>query len=189
VQALGEEVGVAPQLVRAAADSLRRPSTLSTAGPANKINPWISGPTRLLFERVVDGELPEAEYETLVDEIRQIQQDGGQVSQFGRSFTWTSVVPARTAVCATTWRSRSLSARGGPGSPHENLSNLIGGVFGGIGGGMGGAGGPRAQGILGGASPVRYRAVRPHLARRHLRNRTLRVSAHGGKKARRLRIS
>ncbi len=152
VEALGDEVGVAPELVRAAAESLRRPSTPSTPGPANQINPWISGPTRLLFERVVDGELPDTEYETLVDEIRQIQQDGGQVSQFGRSFTWTS---ARAGQNSGVRRNLEItvSIRSGRTriTVQENLSNLIGGVFGGIGGGMGGGGMGPVLGILGGA--------------------------------------
>jgi serine/threonine protein kinase len=152
VEALGGEVGVAPELVRAAAESLRRPSTPSAGvGTANKINPWISGPTRLLFERVVDGELPETEYETLVDEIRQIMQDGGQISQFGRSFTWNSARPGANSGIRRNMEV-TISIRGGRTriTVQENLSNVIGGVFGGIGGGMGGGGMGPVLGILGG---------------------------------------
>jgi uncharacterized membrane protein len=138
-------------LVRAAAETLRRPSTPTPGKPANQINPWISGPTRLLFERVVDGELPESEYETLVDEIRQIQQDGGQVSQFGRSFTWTSARPGQNSGVRRNLEV-TVSVRAGRTRivVQENLANVIGGVFGGIGGGMGGGGMGPVLGILGG---------------------------------------
>jgi serine/threonine protein kinase len=153
VEALAGEVGVAPALVRAAADSLReRASVLPEGRPPNQPNPWISGPTRLLFDRVVDGELPDSEYETVVDEIRHVLQDAGQVSQFGRSFTWSAVRPG-----SSTGTRRNLevtvSIRGGRTRimVQENLANLIGGVFGGIGGGVGGGGLGPFFGIFAGA--------------------------------------
>jgi len=153
VEALAGEVGVAPELVRAAADALRRPATPNPAGrPANVPNPWISGPTRLLFEQVIDGELPESEYETVVDEIRQILQDAGQVSQFGRSFTWTTVrAGANSGVRRNMEITVSIRGSRTRITVQENLANLIGGVFGGIGGGMGGGGMGPMLGILGGA--------------------------------------
>ncbi len=154
VEALAGEVGVAPELVRAAADSLRAPAPVSggAARTANQPNPWISGPTRLVFERVVDGELPDTEYETVVDEIRLILQDAGQISQFGRSFSW---VAARAGSSTGTRRQLevTVSIRGGRTRimVQENLANLIGGVFGGIGGGMGGGGMGPVLGIFAGA--------------------------------------
>jgi len=153
VQALAEEVGVAPELVRAAAGSLRTHAPVGggvDSRPPNQINPWISGPTRLLFERVVDGELPDTEYETVVDEIRQVLQDSGQVSQFGRSFTWSVVRAGSNSVRRNL--EITVSIRGGRTriTVQENLANVIGGVFGGIGGGMGGGGMGPMLGILGG---------------------------------------
>jgi serine/threonine protein kinase len=155
VEALAGEVGVAPELVRAAADSMRTRTPPAVGGPAtppNRPNPWISGPTRLHFERIVDGELPEEEYETVVDEIRQVLQDAGQVSQFGRSFTWAAV---RAGANSGVRRNLEItvSIRGGRTriTVQENLANVIGGVFGGIGGGMGGGGMGPILGILGGA--------------------------------------
>jgi serine/threonine protein kinase len=153
VEALGGEVGVAPELVRAAADSLRRPSTPNPpAGrPANVPNPWIAGPTRLLMERVVEGELPESEYETIVDEIRTVLQDAGQVAQFGRSFTWSAQRPGSNSGVRRNLEI-TVSIRSGRTriTVQENLSNLIGGVYGGIGGGMGGGGMGPVLGVLGG---------------------------------------
>ena len=153
VQALAGEVGVAPELVRAAADSLRRPTTPNPSGrPANQPNPWIAGPTRLLFERLVEGELPVEEYETVVDEIRQILQDAGQVTQFGRSFTWSAARPgSNSGVRRSLEITVSIRAGRTRIAVQESLANLIGGVFGGIGGGMGGGGMGPMLGIAAGA--------------------------------------
>jgi len=155
VEALAGEVGVAPELVRAAADSLRgrTPVVMNDGGrPPNQPNPWISGPTRLHVERLVDGELPDTEYETVVDEIRHVLQDAGQVSQFGRSFTWSAVRAGSNSGVRRNLEI-TVSIRGGRTriTVQENLANLIGGVFGGIGGGMGGGGMGPILGILGGA--------------------------------------
>ncbi len=154
VEALAGEVGVAPELVRAAADSLRvrTPVVQDGSRPPNQPNPWISGPTRLHVERLVDGELPDTEYETVVDEIRHVLQDAGQVSQFGRSFTWSAVRGGSNSGVRRNLEI-TVSIRGGRTriTVHENLANLIGGVFGGIGGGMGGGGMGPILGILGGA--------------------------------------
>ena len=152
VEEIAGEVGVRPELVRQAAESLRRPSTPNPpARQANQPNPWIAGPTRLTFERVVEGELPESEYETLVDEIRQILQDAGQVSQFGRSFTWSAARPGSNSGVRRSLEI-TVSIRSGRTriTIQESLANLIGGVFGGIGGGMGGGGMGPVLGVLGG---------------------------------------
>jgi len=146
VEALAAEVGIAPDVVRAAADSLR-PSPGATAAAPEPIrsNPWIAGPTRVAIERVVDGELPDTEYATMVDETRRVLKNVGQVSQLGRSFSW-SASPGATE--------RSLeivvSVRGGRTriTVQENLRPLVGQMFGGIGGGMGGGGMGPIIGIL-----------------------------------------
>ncbi len=139
VEALAAEVGIAPAVVRAAADGLRaRPSPVAALAEAPRRNPWIGGPTRLAFERVVDGELPETEYQTIVDEIRRGLKNVGSVSQLGRSFAWAATrsgAPHRDLEIA-------VSIRGGRTriTIHENMSPLIGATFGGVGGGMGGGG-------------------------------------------------
>ena len=145
VEALGAEVGIAPATIRDAVQSLRAPVVL----PAPPINRWIGGPTTLLFERVVEGELPESEYSVLVDEIRRLLQNVGQVSQLGRSFSWvatrggSSARDLEVAVSVRAGRTR-ITIR-------ENLGPLIGGIFGGIGGGMGGGGMGPIMGIVVGA--------------------------------------
>ena len=138
VEALAGEVGVAPDLVRQAVDSIQAPYVAPGALAPNRKNNWIGGPTELLYECVVEGELPEAEYPTMVEEIRRVMRNPGIVSQFGRSFSWTiSRGPAirRDVEVAVTMRRGQTRI-----TVSENMNQLIGAVFGGIGGGMGGGG-------------------------------------------------
>jgi hypothetical protein len=138
VQALAGEVGVAPELVRAAAESLHTPYVAPGSREPNRTNHWIAGPTELFFERVIEGELPEHEYPAMVEEIRRVMRNAGQVSQFGRSFSW---VAARGAAIRRDLEV-AVSVRRGQTriTIQENLSQLVGAVYGGIGGGMGGGG-------------------------------------------------
>jgi serine/threonine protein kinase len=152
VEALAAEVGIAPDVVRAAAQSLRTASPSMRAVEPPRRNPWIDGPTALVFERVVEGELPDSEWQVLVDEIRSVLKNPGQVSQFGRSFSW---VAARSPGIRRDLEV-AVSVRGGKTriTIQEGLSQLVGAVYGGIGGGMGGGGMGPIMGILGGALHV-----------------------------------
>src|SRR5258706_210389 len=136
VQALAGEVGVAPEVVRAAAESLEVPRYVTPQ--ANRTNNWVAGPTEVFFERVVEGELPESEYATVVEEIRRVLRNAGQVSQFGRSFSW---IAARGPAIRRDLEV-AVSVRRGQTriTIQENMNQLIGAVYGGIGGGMGGGG-------------------------------------------------
>ena len=149
VEALAAEVGIAPSVVRAAADSLGPSLGAPISAPESiQSNPWVGGPTTIVIERVLDGELPDTEYSVLVDETRRLLKNVGQVSQLGRSFSWVASPGA-------TRRSLELvvSVRGGRTriTVQENLAPLIGAMFGGIGGGMGGGGMGPIIGILVGA--------------------------------------
>jgi hypothetical protein len=100
------------------------------------------------LERVVEGELPDTEWPTMVDEIRRVLTNVGQVSQFGRSFTW---VATRRGASQRDLEV-AVSVRGGQTriTIHENLAALIGAMYGGIGGGMGGGGiGPMIGIVMG----------------------------------------
>ncbi len=162
VEALAAEVGIAPDVVRAAAYSLR-PSPGAVTAPLKPIrsNPWVGGPTTIAIERVVEGELPETEYSVLVDETRRGLKNVGQVSQLGRSFLWVASPGA-------TRRNLEIvvSVRGGRTriTVQENLAPLVGAMFGGIGGGMGGGGlGPIIGILVGGLNlaPVAMVAIIP----------------------------
>ncbi len=137
VEALAAEVGVAPELVRKAASSLATPTGTSGLPAPSAWEPIIGGPTYLYFERVVDGELPDSEFPVLVDEIRRNLQHVGQVSQLGRSFSWSM----RGGAGKTRDVEVGVSVRAGQTRivVRENLGATIGAVFGGICGGLGGA--------------------------------------------------
>ena len=148
VQALADEVGVAPELVRAAADSMQVPAPY-VPPTVNRVNHWVAGPTEVFFERVVDGELPESEYAAVVEEIRRTMRNAGSVSQFGRSFSWIAArgpsIRRDLEVAVTVRRGQTRI------TIQENMSQLIGAVYGGIGGGMGGGGMGPIMGIGAGA--------------------------------------
>jgi len=141
VEALGAEVGIAPELVRSAAralsDRTAPPGTMSTPLTPPTTNQLAGGPTRILYERTVQGELPESEFSYVVDEIRRAMGNAGQVNQLGRSFSWTI---GRTAVRRDLEVSVSVRAGRTRITVSENLSQLVGVVYGSIGGGLGGGG-------------------------------------------------
>jgi tRNA A-37 threonylcarbamoyl transferase component Bud32 len=82
----GPRVGVATEVVRAAGNTAQDTAApTDTAPPRNR---WLGGPTIVLFERLVEGEIPDTGYQTVADEIRSVLNIPGQVSQLGRSFSW-----------------------------------------------------------------------------------------------------
>jgi hypothetical protein len=143
VEEIAREVGIPVELVRSVAQSLEARATPTApagtaVGETNRRNPFLGAPTRLVYERVVDGELPDAEFPLLVDEIRRALRNVGQVSQLGRSFAWTmgrGSGSTRSVEVVVTVRGGTTRI-----TVQEPLGNLIGGIFGGIGGGMGGGG-------------------------------------------------
>ena len=147
VEALGAEVGIAPELVRSAARDRkpRRTGALTVEGRYSRV---AGGPTRIFYERTVEGELPDSEFPNIVEEIRRVMGNAGQVSQLGRSFSWSfksSGIRRDVEVSVTVRAGRTRIA------VVENCSQLMGAVFGGIGGGMGGGGFGLIGGIVGGA--------------------------------------
>ncbi len=145
VEALAGEVGIAPDVVRAAA----RSAPPTAPGAATWQRWWLGGPTRLSFERVVVGEVPESEYQVMVDEMRRVLKNVGQVSQLGRSFTWT----AARGAASQRGLEVAVSVRGGRTriTVQESLAPLLGAMYGGIGGGMGGGGLGPLLGVVTGA--------------------------------------
>src|SRR2546430_76831 len=135
VEALAAEVGIARDVVQAAARSLTPAGTVAS-GESPRSNRWFGGPTTLLFERVVDGEVPDSEWPGMVDEIRRALNNVGQVSQFGRSFSW---VAARRGASQRDLEV-AVSVRGGHTriAIRANPASLIGGIYGGHGGRVGG---------------------------------------------------
>ena len=150
VEALGAEVGISPELVRSAARSASARSTGPSGAPASPPvrNRLVGGPTRIFLERIVEGELPESSFLYVVEEIRRVLGSTGQVSQLGRSFSWSmGKAPNNRSL------EISVSARAGRTriTVDENLSQLVGMVYGPIGGGMGAAGIGVLSGVFAGA--------------------------------------
>ena len=147
IEQLAKDVGIAPRHVRSALATMspRHPSRES-ALEQPKRNVFIGGPTRLVYERIVEGELSESDYPVMVDEIRLALKEVGQISQLGRSFTWT----LNKGSSGTRNVEVIVTVRGGRTRiiVQENLNNLIGAVFGGIGGGVGGGGMGPVMGVI-----------------------------------------
>jgi len=150
VEQIAREVGIDTRAVRSAAAQIA-PRGVSRDGAmeAPKRNVLLGAPTRILYQRVIQGELAEGDYPLLVDEIRTVIGEVGQVSQLGRSFTWVlnkGSSGIRNIEVAVTVRSGQTRI-----TIQESLGNLIGAIFGGIGGGMGGGGLGPMVGITAGA--------------------------------------
>ncbi len=161
VESLAAEVGIEPAVVRSAAKSLEKRSSQAPAAPA-RVSRVLGAPSTLMFERIVEGELPQSEFPTLVEEIRRELQHVGQVSQLGWSFSWTMTRSGNMRRDLEV----AVTVRGGQTRimVRENLGPLIGAIFGGIGGGVGGGGMGPILGITIGAlglPPVAIAAVIP----------------------------
>ena len=131
IESAAAEAGLSQALVRRAATEIARP-----APPNQSPNAWLGGPTRLVVERVIEGEFPIEEFDQLLEIIRFGNVGPGQVSTVGRSLTWQGVLGSGQATMATV----TISVRQGQTRVriHANFSNLAGAIFGGIGGGVGG---------------------------------------------------
>jgi serine/threonine-protein kinase len=143
VRAAAEEAGIGGPFVERAL--LERghlaavpEQTIVREGVLPAYNPWLGARSTISYEAIVPGEMPERDFDLLVDSIRRALNDAGVVSQVGRSLTWTSADKSRR-IQAT------VLVRDGRTTIHvsERLRDLAGGLFGGIvGGGGGGTAGP-----------------------------------------------
>jgi serine/threonine protein kinase len=147
MEQVARDAGINPRFIReAAADLSPRATSKESKLTQPKSNILVGGPTRLLFERVVDGEIQESDYPLLVDEIRRSIGEVGQVSQLGRSFTWilnrgqSGMRVIEIGVTIRGGKTRIMA--------QENLGQLIGVTYGGLGGGLGGGGLGPIMGVL-----------------------------------------
>ncbi|MBM4186536.1 MAG: serine/threonine protein kinase [Gemmatimonadetes bacterium] len=141
IQRIAADVGIAPEHVERAA---RQVSTRST-NPEVPVNKFLGTPTRIVIERLVDGEVDDREFAAIVDEVRTVVGNVGQASTLGRSLSWTSGVgPGQIQ------RAVSLSVTPVSGRTRirleENIGQVAGGLFGGL---MGGIGGPSIAASIG----------------------------------------
>ena len=134
VEQIAKEAGIDPSLIRRAAQTLDRP------GDANRPSAWAGAPTRLVFERVVDGEISLDEHEALIDTIRRALGDNGMPSVFGRTLAWSSSMHGSRRRGAGRQVDVNIVSRGGVTTirVEEELRNIAGALFGGLVGGGGG---------------------------------------------------
>lgn len=101
-------------------------------------NWWLGGHASISYEATVPGEMPERDFDLLVDQIRRALNDNGVVSVVGRSLNWTSADKQRKVQISVLVRDGKTTIYVG-----ERLRDLIGALYGGIiGGGSGGSIGP-----------------------------------------------
>ena len=91
------------------------------------------GHVHIEYEVIVEGEMPQSDYDLLADILRQTTGEAGTVAAVGRSFSWQTQQPKRSLQA-------SVLARGGKTTIRvsETLRQVVGGLFGGIVGGVGG---------------------------------------------------
>jgi len=111
----------------------------------------ITGGTKEIeLEIVIDGEMPERDFDLLIDVIRHGVGEVGTLSAVGRSFTWHSMGQTRRVQVSVQPRDGKTTIRAS-----ENLGNQMGGLFGGLMGGVGGGvGGPLFAAMLGTHHPI-----------------------------------
>lgn len=134
VEAIAKEAGIDPALVRRAAN------TLDQRTETTRPSAWVGAPTRLVFERVVDGEITPDAYEPIVNELRRTFGDNGIPSVLGKTLAWTSTQTGGRRQSRGRQIDVSVMSRGGVTTirVEEELRNIAAALFGGLVGGGGG---------------------------------------------------
>jgi serine/threonine-protein kinase len=133
------EAGIAPRYV----DHVFEERGLGAVAPLEARPPVLvdrSRPAPLLagshvhveYEVVVDGEMPESDYDLLADILRQMTGEAGQLATVGRSFAWQTHQPKRNLQASVLSRHGKTTIR-----VSETLHQIAGGVFGALVGGVG----------------------------------------------------
>ena len=150
IQKVAAEAGIDPSLARHAAEGLHvEPAPRRAPGDRSLGEIVIGGPTSIVCERRVRGEVPDDEFPLLIEEARATIGGNGIVGTLGRSVTWTTVRSGGMGRDVFV----SIAVRAGVTriTVREGLANAIGGTFGGICGGVGGGGLGPIMGVLAGA--------------------------------------
>lgn len=147
LEAVADEAGIEPALVRRAADEVRLAKRQPSAPPAVV---GVFGPTQLVYERRVDGTVDSSMWDDIVAEIRRQLPLSGSLESVGRELIWSSQAvdeSGRKIRVIVTPRAGKTLVR-----VEESTGPLAGGLYGGI---MGGAG----LGGLGWIIPVSIAAL------------------------------
>ena len=134
VEQIAREAGIDSALVRRAAQGIDRPVERS------RPSPFIGAPTRIVFERVIDGEISNDEFEPIVNEARRTFGDNGVTSVLGRTLAWSTGHTGGRRRARGRQIDLSVAVRGGVTTMRveEELRNTAGALFGGLLGGGGG---------------------------------------------------
>jgi serine/threonine-protein kinase len=116
-------------------------------GPKQRVNPFIGTATRIVVEATIDGEMPERDYDLVLDIIRREIGEVGQIGSVGRTFSWSVSTRDRNLQI-------SVMPRGGKTTVRidEQLGQITKGVFGGLMGGLGGGLGGALMGSIAGGT-------------------------------------
>lgn len=135
VEQIAKEAGIDPALIRRAAQSLDRPGSESI-----RPSPWVGAPTRIVFERVIDGEISNDDHEALIDTVRRTLGDNGMPSVLGRTLSWSSSYQGGRRRNRGRRVDVNVMARGGVTTirVEEELRDVAGALIGGLVGGGGG---------------------------------------------------
>ena len=119
------------------------PAVVVKDGPKQPVNVFLGTATRIVVEASIEGEMPERDYDLVLDLIRREIGEVGQIGSVGRTFSWSVSNQNRRLQI-------SVMPRGGKTTVRidEQLGNVAGGVFGGIMGGGGGGMGGMMMGII-----------------------------------------
>ena len=151
VQQVAAEAGIDPRLVRQAAGELAAPAAERPSSERTFGEIVAGGPLRLAFERVVRGEVPDAEFPLLIEEVRSVIGGNGIVGTLGRSVSYTTTRVGSSGMGRDIQVTIAVRAGATRITIREGLGQSAGAIFGGICGGVGGGGlGPLFGVFLGG---------------------------------------
>lgn len=134
LEQVAREAGIDPSLVRRAA---RDVDARQSSKPASK---FLGAPSVIVMERTIDGEVPVAEYEVIVDMLRRAFNDNGMVGTLGKSLAWSSSSRGYGRHGNSQQVNISVTPRDGRTviRAEQSLRGTAGGLFGGLMGGIGG---------------------------------------------------
>ena len=123
------------------------PAVVVKDGPQAPVNLFLGTATRIVVEAAIEGEMPEQDYDLVLDIIRREIGEVGQIGSVGRTFSWSVSNQQRKLQI-------SVMPRGGKTTVRldEQLGNIAGGVFGGMMGGIGGGIGGAVMGSIAGGT-------------------------------------
>src|SRR5262249_48789871 len=100
------------------------PAIVVKDGPKQPVNAFLGTATRIVVEATIDGEMPERDYDLVLDIIRREIGEVGQIGSVGRTFSWSVSNQNRKLQI-------SVMPRGGKTTVRidEQLSNIAGWVL------------------------------------------------------------